>query len=88
MYGLPRSPSDWKHGAGLLRREAKRAVPVLRNLDAAGLLAQRSGALRSAGPPRPLLPITNQGARTLRAWMESWTETRDFVDHVLQGTRP
>ena len=60
--------------------------PVLRNLEAAGLLASEVEP-SVAGPPRRYYRITEPGRDTLRAWTGSWNETRDFVEHVLQGNR-
>jgi PadR family transcriptional regulator PadR len=40
-----------------------------------------------AGPPRRYYRITEQGREVLDAWRRSWSETRDFVDHLLQGSR-
>ena len=60
--------------------------PVLRNLHAAGLLDSYVEP-SVAGPPRRYYRITDQGRAVLGAWRQSWTETRDFVDHLLQGPR-
>jgi PadR family transcriptional regulator PadR len=69
----------------LLSGKQSALYPVLRNLDAAGLLASEVEP-SVAGPPRRYYRITDQGRATLRAWTGSWNETRDFVDHVLQGS--
>jgi len=71
---------------GVLSGKQSALYPVLRNLDAAGLLASEVEP-SVAGPPRRYYRITGQGQEVLRAWRESWSETRDFVDQVLQGTR-
>jgi PadR family transcriptional regulator PadR len=85
MYGY-QIAKRLENGGGLLSGKQSALYPVLRNLDAAGLLASEVEP-SVAGPPRRYYRITDHGRATLRAWMESWTETRDFVDHVLQGTR-
>ena len=85
MYGY-QIAKRLEQGSGLLSGKQSALYPVLRNLDAAGLLASEVEP-SDAGPPRRYYRITDSGRATLRAWMESWTETRDFVDHVLQGTR-
>ena len=58
--------------------------PVLRNLDAAGLLASEVEPSIS-GPPRRYYGITKPGREVLREWIAAWNATRDSVDHVLQG---
>ena len=85
MYGY-QIAKRLEHGGGLLSGKQSALYPVLRNLDGAGLLASEVEP-SVAGPPRRYYRITDQGREVLRAWSESWTETRKFVDHVLQGTR-
>jgi PadR family transcriptional regulator PadR len=85
MYGY-QIAKRLEHGGSLLAGKQSALYPVLRNLDAAGLLASEVEP-SVAGPPRRYYRITDQGRSVLRDWSESWTETRDFVDHVLQGTR-
>ena len=85
MYGY-QIAKRLEHGAGLLSGKQSALYPVLRNLDAAGLLAS-SIEPSDAGPPRRYYRITDQGREVLGAWRDSWSETRDFVDHVLQGPR-
>ena len=57
---------------------------VLRNLEAAGLLASEVEPSTS-GPPRRYYRITRPGREALRAWTHAWNATRDSVDKVLQG---
>ena len=59
--------------------------PVLHRLERQGHVEGEWGAAET-GRKRKYYRITEQGRETLRAWTGSWTETRDFVDHVLQGT--
>jgi PadR family transcriptional regulator PadR len=84
MYGY-QIAKRLEHGGTLLSGKQSALYPVLRNLDAAGLLASEVEP-SVAGPPRRYYRITDQGRATLRAWTGSWNETRDFVDHVLQGS--
>jgi PadR family transcriptional regulator PadR len=86
MYGY-HIAKRLEHGGSLLSGKQSALYPVLRNLDAAGLLASEVEP-SVAGPPRRYYRITDQGRATLRAWTGSWNETRDFVDHVLQGSAP
>lgn len=57
--------------------------PVLRNLSAAGLLSSRV-VPSYAGPPRRYYRITPLGREVLATWRTSWTETRSFVDSIVQ----
>jgi PadR family transcriptional regulator PadR len=85
MYGY-QIAKRLEHGGSLLAGKQSALYPVLRNLDAAGLLASEVEP-SVAGPPRRYYRITDQGREVLRAWSDSWNQTRAFVDHVLQGTR-
>jgi PadR family transcriptional regulator PadR len=58
--------------------------PVLRSLEAAGLL--RSEVEPSvSGPPRRYYTITEDGRLTLAKWTEIWRQTSDLVNAVLEG---
>jgi PadR family transcriptional regulator PadR len=57
--------------------------PVLRNMSAAGLLSSRVVPSYS-GPPRRYYRITPLGREVLAAWRATWTETRSFVDTIVQ----
>ena len=59
--------------------------PVLRSLEASGLLESRVEP-SVAGPPRRYYSITAQGRETLARWTEIWGRTRNFVDRILKGT--
>ena len=58
--------------------------PVLRSLEAAGLLLSRVEPSVS-GPPRRYYSITDAGRQVLVAWRDVWKLTRDFVDAILEG---
>lgn len=58
--------------------------PVLRSLEKNGLLASEVEPSVS-GPPRRYYTITDEGKNTLKDWIEIWTQTKVFVDTVLQG---
>ena len=87
MYGYQIAKRLEGGSSSLLSGKQSALYPVLRNLDAAGLLASEVEP-SVAGPPRRYYRITEQGREVLHAWRQSWTETRDFVDHLLQGHRP
>lgn len=58
--------------------------PVLRSLEAAGLL-QSEVEPSVAGPPRRYYKITDSGRQTLAKWIEIWQQTSDLVNAVLKG---
>lgn len=60
--------------------------PVLRSLEAGGLLVSRVEPSVS-GPPRRYYSITAEGRQALELWDETWNRTRGFVDAVLEGHR-
>ncbi|NDD74871.1 MAG: PadR family transcriptional regulator [Gammaproteobacteria bacterium] len=57
--------------------------PVLRALCAAGWLSSRV-VPSYAGPARRYYRITAKGRETLAAWRETWLETRNFVNELLE----
>lgn len=56
--------------------------PVLRQLEASGLLASRTQP-SAAGPPRRYYAITAKGREVLALWTEAWRTMRRFVDATL-----
>ncbi len=86
MYGYQIAKRLERGGAGFLSGKQSALYPVLRNLDAAGLLASVVEP-SVAGPPRRYYRITDQGREVLAAWTDNWQATREFVDTVLQGTQ-
>lgn len=59
--------------------------PVLRSLEASGLLQSRVEPSVS-GPPRRYYSITAEGREALTRWIHIWDRTRNFVDRILKGT--
>ncbi|KAB2901937.1 MAG: PadR family transcriptional regulator [Dokdonella sp.] len=84
MYGYQIARQLDDTGEGVLSGKQSALYPVLRNLDAAGLLASQVEP-SVAGPPRRYYRITPLGRRVLEEWTYAWTTTRDFVDTVLEG---
>ncbi|RYD14703.1 MAG: PadR family transcriptional regulator [Lysobacteraceae bacterium] len=84
MYGYQIARQLDEDGEGVLAGKQSALYPVLRNLDAAGLLASEVEP-SVAGPPRRYYRITPVGRRVLAEWTFAWTATRDFVDTVLEG---
>jgi len=85
MYGYQIAKRLEDGGEGVLAGKQSALYPVLRNLEAAGLLASEVEPSVS-GPPRRYYRITPMGLRVLDEWTYAWTATRDFVNTVLEGT--
>jgi len=58
--------------------------PILRSLESSGLLESEVEPSIS-GPPRRYYKITESGHETLKRWMEIWSQTKIFVDTILEG---
>ncbi|MHA6202998.1 PadR family transcriptional regulator [Dyella soli] len=84
MYGYQIAKRLEEVGEGVLAGKQSALYPVLRNLEAAGLLASEVEPSVS-GPPRRYYRITRPGRDVLRDWVDAWSATRDSVDAVLQG---
>jgi PadR family transcriptional regulator, regulatory protein PadR len=85
MYGYQIAKRLEASGEAVLSGKQSALYPVLRNLDAAGLLASEVEASVS-GPPRRYYRITEPGRETLRTWEAVWAATRDVVDSALEGS--
>lgn len=84
MYGYQIAKRLEQVGDGVLAGKQSALYPVLRNLEAAGVL-ESFVEPSDAGPPRRYYRITALGRDVLRAWSGAWRATRDSVDSVLQG---
>lgn len=87
MYGYQIAKSLEQHGDGVLSGKQSALYPVLRNLEAAGLLESVIQPSDS-GPPRRCYHATADGHRMLAHWAKAWRATRDSVDSILEGTLP
>ena len=58
--------------------------PVLRSLESSSLLESEVEPSVS-GPPRRYYRITESGRETLKRWTEIWSQTKVFVDTILEG---
>jgi PadR family transcriptional regulator PadR len=85
MYGYQIAKQLDETGEGVLSGKQSALYPVLRNLEASGLLASEVEP-SIAGPPRRYYRITALGRRVLDEWTYVWTATRDFVNTVMEGT--
>ena len=84
LYGYQIAKSLEQLGGGVLAGKQSALYPVLRNLEAAGLLESFIEPSDS-GPPRRYYRATGLGHATLQRWAEAWRATRDSVDVVLKG---
>lgn len=84
LYGYLIAKRLEQVGEGVLSGKQSALYPVLRNLEAAGLLDSFVEP-SVAGPPRRYYRITAAGRETLREWAAAWHATRDSVDSVLLG---
>ena len=84
MYGYQIAKRLADVGDGVLAGKQSALYPVLRNLEAAGLLASHVEP-SVAGPPRRYYRITDDGRAVLPQWTAAWRATRDSLDSVLQG---
>ena len=87
MYGYQIAKRLADVGDGVLAGKQSALYPVLRNLEAAGLLASHVEP-SIAGPPRRYYRITADGRAVLPQWAAAWRATRDSLDTVLQGLIP
>ena len=87
MYGYQIAKRLADVGDGVLAGKQSALYPVLRNLEAAGLLASHVEP-SVAGPPRRYYRITAAGHVVLPLWRAAWSATRDSLDSVLQGPAP
>lgn len=84
MYGYQIAKRLEEVGEGVLAGKQSALYPVLRNLEAAELLASEVEPSVS-GPPRRYYRMTKLGRDVLREWVAAWNATRDSVDTVLKG---
>ncbi len=85
LYGYQIAKDLDDFGEGLPVKQGT-LYPVLRSLEAGGLLASEVEP-SVTGPPRRYYSITEEGRLAIPLWHESWTRTREFVDAVLEGHR-
>lgn len=85
LYGYLIAKRMGEAAGGVLVGKQSALYPVLRNLSASGLLDSEVEPSIS-GPPRRYYRITAMGREVLAQWTQTWSDTRHFVDSVLQGT--
>ena len=88
MYGYEIAKAVKAEGEGGLIFKQGAIYPVLRSLNATGLLHSRVEA-SAFGPPRRYYDITDDGRKALSEWQFAWRDMREFVDDALKaGTVP
>ena len=83
LYGYLIAKELEQVGEGVLSGKQSALYPVLRNLEAAGLLESHVEP-SSSGPPRRYYRINARGRTGLDQWIRAWRATRDSVDSVLE----
>lgn len=84
MYGYQIAQEIETIGDDAILMKQGALYPVLRSLEASGLLDSQVEPSVS-GPPRRYYRITKRGRRALDEWTEIWTQTKAFVDAILEG---
>ena len=82
MYGYEIAKAVKAEGEGGLIFKQGAIYPVLRSLNALGLLDSRVEA-SAFGPPRRYYTITDEGKKALTDWQGAWRDMREFVDEAL-----
>ena len=84
MYGyqIAKFIDEQKSNLPMLKQGA--LYPVLRSLEASGLLESQVEPSVS-GPPRRYYSVTSSGRKTLERWKDMWTRTGKFVDDIMKG---
>ena len=86
LYGYQIAKRLEHLGDGVLAGKQSALYPVLRNLEAAGLLESFVEPSMS-GPPRRYYRATSAGRDALVEWSAAWRATRDSLDSVLKDAR-
>ena len=84
MYGYQIAKSLEASGQDVPMMKQGALYPVLRSLEASGLLSSRVEPSVS-GPPRRYYEINGDGRETLQSWIKIWKNTKRIVNTVLQG---
>ena len=85
LYGYQIAKELEGFGGGLPVKQGT-LYPVLRSLEAGGLLSSEVEPSVS-GPPRRYYQVTEEGRQAIGLWQGSWIRTREFIDAVLEGHR-
>jgi PadR family transcriptional regulator PadR len=84
LYGYQIAKQLEYAGDGVLAGKQSALYPVLRNLEASGLL-QSEVEPSISGPPRRYYQITEFGREVFSAWRNLWQQTQTLVNSTLEG---
>lgn len=84
LYGYQIAKLLESDAGGVLVGKQSALYPVLRNLEGSGLLTSVIEPSQS-GPPRRYYSITYGGLTALKAWTQTWTDTRNSIDALLES---
>ena len=84
MYGYQIAKLLKESGSDQPMMKQGTLYPVLRSLEASGLLSS-SVEPSVSGPPRRYYKITDQGREALKEWVRIWQQTKEFADAILEG---
>jgi PadR family transcriptional regulator, regulatory protein PadR len=84
LYGYQIAKQLEQAGDGILAGKQSALYPVLRNLEATGLL-QSEVEPSVSGPPRRYYQITDFGREVFFSWRGLWQQTQTLVNHTLEG---
>ena len=84
LYGYQIAKLLERVARGRLPMRQGALYPVLRSMEANGLLESEVEPSTSA-PPRRYYKVTDAGRRMLQHWTSVWGDTRDFIERVLAG---
>jgi PadR family transcriptional regulator PadR len=87
MYGYQIAKRVREFGLAPMAMKQGALYPVLRSLEANGLLTSEVQPSVS-GPPRRYYSVTAVGRDALRECSRIWSDTKRFVDSVLSGKEP
>nr|WP_246239874.1 PadR family transcriptional regulator [Pseudoalteromonas caenipelagi] len=69
----------------LLNTDKQGAIyPVLRNMEAKGLLNSQT-QISQSGPPRKYFTISKLGEKVLAQWLQVWDQTQQLVNQAICG---
>ena len=84
LYGYQIAKLLEELAGGRLPMKQGALYPVLRSMEANGLLESQVVPSTSA-PPRRYYTVTAAGRRMLSRWVAVWGDTREFIDRALSG---
>jgi PadR family transcriptional regulator PadR len=84
MYGYQIAKMLEENGPGIPMMKQGTLYPVIRSLEENGLL-ESTVEPSVSGPPRRYYKITEDGRAALVEWLETWKQTKKFVDAILKG---